>query len=135
MEFLGRAGSYIGGNVGFGSDQAAEMHEFVNTKLIALGGVEAGGHAALPEVVRTRTRAGLADAIAPVVSVGEAATGPTKIGSANPLHVVDKLLADSIYVRDLRIPAYPDTVVDNAAQVLDEVSVNMRADERAGFGG
>ena len=103
----------------------------MDAELICLRGIESFWHSTLPEVVRTRTR--FADAVAPVVSVGEAASGPAKVGCADALHVVDELFPDAIDVWDFGVAYDPHTVVDHAAEVFDEVSVDVRADDCAGF--
>src|SRR6266851_1291016 len=111
------------------------MHEFVNAKLVGLGGVGSGGHAALPEVVSPGPSGGVADPVAPVIPVGKAAAGPAEIRGADPLHVVHELLADSVHVRYGRVPAHPHAIVDDTPEVLDEVPIDMRADDGTGLAG
>ena len=124
-------GAYVRSYVGLGPDLAAEVHEFVNAKLIYFGSVYTFRRAALPEVV-CRGR-GIADAVAPVIAIGEAASGPPEIGSAETLHVVDESSADSLDIRDLRIPPHPDAVIDHAAEMFNKVPVDMRTDCGSGF--
>src|SRR6266566_2383134 len=105
------------------------MHEFVNAKLVGLGGVGSGGHAALPEVISAGSSGGVADPVAPVISVSKAAAGPAEIRGTDALHVVHKLLADSFHVRYGRVPADPHAIVDAPPEVLDEVPIDMPADD------
>ena len=69
---------------------------------VGLGVIQSGRHAALPVVVGARAGAA-ADAVAPVVAVGETAAGPAEVGRADALHVVDELPADAVDVGDLGI--------------------------------
>src|ERR1043166_7692783 len=99
MKFLRSAGAYICGYVGFGPEQSAQVHEFVNAKLVGFSSVHAFRRAALPEVIGARAR--FTDAVAPVIAVGETASGPAEVGRTQELHVVDELFADSIDVGDV----------------------------------
>src|SRR5580700_3288968 len=99
------------------------MHEFVDPELIGLGGIHAWRHAPLPIIVRARARRRFPDAVTPVIPVGKAAAGPSNIRRPDPLHVIHKLFADTVNVGDGRIAAHPYAIVDDAAKVLDEVSV------------
>ena len=132
---LRQFGPDVGGDVWLGADQAAEVHEFVNAKLVGLGGVDSGGHAALPEIVSAGPPGGLADPVAPVIPVGKATAGPAEIRRADPLHVVHKLFADSVHVWYRRVLAHPHAIVDDAAEVLDEVPIDLRADDGSGLAG
>ena len=131
VEFLRRPGSHVGGEVGLGAGQAAQTDELVNAELVRLRVVHAGRHTSLPVVVGARARAA-ADAVAPVVPVGEAAAGPAIVRRADALHIFDEPAAYAVEVGDFRIPPHPDAVVDHGAEVFDEVSVDVRADLRSG---
>jgi hypothetical protein len=74
-----------------------------------------------------------ADAVAPVVGVGEAAAGPAQDGSLDGAHGVDEGLADAVVVGDLGVFADPDAVVDDAAEMLDEVGVELGGDDADGL--
>ena len=132
VELARGARADVGRDVGFGADQPAQAHELVNAELVALHRVPSGEHAVLPVVVRSRTLVRRTDAVAPVVSVGEAASGPAQVRRADALHVVHELLPDAVDVGDPRLAADPDAVVDDAAEVLDEVAVDVGADRRPG---
>src|SRR5262249_35713553 len=81
-----------------------------------------------PEVRATRAIFAGPDAVAPIVAVGEASTGPTDDARLDPLHRFDQRLSDAADVRDLRVFADPDAVVDHAAQVFGEMAVDFRSD-------
>jgi hypothetical protein len=66
-----------------------------------------------------------------MVAVGEAPAWPTQVRSTNTLHVVNELLANPVLVRDPGIAAYPDAVIDYTAEMLDEVTIYVRVDNRA----
>jgi hypothetical protein len=127
VKLAGSAGADVGRQIRLGSHQAAEMHELLDAELVGLGRIHAGRHAALPIVIGARPSRRFADAVAPMISVGKAAARPAKIGRPNPLHVVDELFADAVHVRDRRVTPHPDAIVDDAAKVLDEVPINLRA--------
>src|SRR6516164_11825754 len=69
-----------------------------------------------------------ADAVAPVVGVSEAAARPAQHRSADSLHGVDEVLADAVDVGDARAFANPHAVVDDSAEMFDEVRVELRRD-------
>ncbi len=106
------------------------MHELVNPKLVGLGAVHALGHARLPIVVSTGAFCRFADAIPPVIAVCKTAARPAIVRYPDALHVVDELLANPADVLDFRVPPYPDSVVNNSTEMLDELPVQMRADLR-----
>ena len=66
-----------------------------------------------------------ADAVAPVVAFGEAAARPAQHRCLDRPHGVDERLPDAVGVADLRLLADPHAVVDHAAEVLDEVGVDL----------
>src|SRR5262245_43694257 len=96
--------------------------------------VQSLGHSVFPKVVRARTLAGRPNAVAPVVTVRETAPGPAKIGSTYASHVVNELFADAADVWDLRITAYPNTVIDDTAEVFDKMAIYVRVYFRPGLG-
>jgi hypothetical protein len=129
VKLLRRPRADIGCHVGLGADEPAQVHELLKAELVALHRVEAARHAALPEVVRARPGA-CADAVAPVVAVGEAASWPAQVRRADATHVVHELRADAADVGNRRVATDPDAVVDDAAEVLDEVAVEVGTDLR-----
>jgi hypothetical protein len=66
-----------------------------------------------------------------MVAVGEAPARPTQIRSADSLHVINEPLANPVYVRNPGIASDPDAVIDHTAEMLDEMPVQMRVDDRA----
>src|SRR6478609_6908031 len=84
--------------------------------------------AAGPEVGAPRPLIARAGAVAPVVAVGEAAARPADGALRQLLHPVDDGLPDPLSVGDLRAFADPDAVVDDAAEVLGEVAIEIRHD-------
>ena len=132
MEFLRRPRADIRGEIRLGPDEPAQAHELVDAELVALHRVPSRRHAVFPIVVRAGSPAHRADAVAPVIAVRETAPRPAKIRRADALHVVHELFADAVDVGDLRITADPDAVIDDAAEVLDEMAVDMGVDLRPG---
>src|SRR2546426_135393 len=68
------------------------------------------------------------DAVAPVIIIGKAAARPSQHGYADGFQVVHSLLAVAIDIRDARIPADPQASVNAGAEVLGEMTVQLRAD-------
>jgi hypothetical protein len=68
-----------------------------------------------------------ADAVAPVIVVGEAASGPAEYGDAKFAKIVDCGFAVAIDVRDGRIFSDPEAAVNAGAEVLGELSMQFGA--------
>src|SRR5262245_52819856 len=103
----------------------------MNAELVGLCRMPAGWHSMLPKIVSPGTPGRRADAVAPMVTIGEAPARPAQIRSADSLHVFNELLANPVHVRNLGIASNPDAVIDHAAEMLDEMPVQMRVDDRA----
>jgi hypothetical protein len=88
-----------------------------------------------PQLVLTFTgRLRAADAVAPVVFVGEAAARPAHQRHVQVLQRADHVVAPALGVRDLRFRTDPHAFVDAGAQVLGELAVDVLVDDGAGFG-
>ena len=107
------------------ADEFAEVDEFI--------GAEVVGFRASPEVGAAGALLGGADAIAPIVAVGETASGITDDRGFDLAHVVDEIFADTVDVGDFGIAADPDAVVDDATEVFGEVAVDFRGDHAEGL--
>jgi hypothetical protein len=81
-----------------------------------------------PEIGAPRTRSRRADAVAPVVAVGKAAARPADDAGLQRLEFVEQRLANAADVGNLRVLADPDAVVDDAAEVFDEVTAEVGCD-------
>src|SRR5688500_4137838 len=104
----------------------------MRAELICLRGVGTRRHLCFPVVVRARTSSPLTDTRAPVVAVRETTARPAQVRRGDALHIVDEGSSNSIDVRNLRLLADPNAVVDDSAEMLDEVSVDVRADDSSG---
>ena len=82
-------------------------------------------HAAPARVGPARPLPARADAVAPVVLVGEAAAGPADDGSFDTFQRVDEGGADTACVWDFGVFSDPDAVVDTLAEMLGELSENI----------
>ena len=118
---LRRAGADVAADVGDGVDLAAEVDEFVGAEAVGLG-------SAPEDVAGAGTGGGVADAVAPVVVIGEAAAGPAEDGGADGPKRVDGELAEAVGVGDGGFRSYPDAVVNTFTQVFDEVAVVLGID-------
>src|SRR5207244_9432544 len=114
------------------AEEAAEAHELVRAEPVRIEALRSDRRVAVaaraavdPEVGAPRPFVGRADAVMPVVAVGEAAAGPADHGRLELLQIVDERLAEAADIRDLRALADPDAVVDDAADMLDEMSVQL----------
>src|SRR5215813_7052858 len=133
VELPGRARTDVGGEVRLRADQAAKPHELMNAELVGLGRMPSGWHSMLPKIVSPGTPRRRADAVAPMIAIGEAPARPAQIRSADSLHVFNELFANPVNVRNLGITSHPDAVIDHTAEMLDEMPVKMRVDDRAWF--
>ena len=110
------------GEVGLAADGAAGVHKLVQA--------EAVGVLLAPEGGAGGTLVGGAETVTPVVGIRKAAARPAQERSLNCLHSVDEGLADAVGVRDFRVGANPDAVVNHAAQMLNKVAVDLGRDGR-----
>ena len=76
-----------------------------------------------------------ADAVAPVVLVGEAAAGPAQHRDLQLLERREHVVAIAARVGNRRVFADPDAFVDIAAEVLHELAMQRRIDRGAGLVG
>jgi hypothetical protein len=60
--------------------------------------------------------------------VRETTPGPANYAGAHRSQHVDDLLADAANVGNPRVLTHPDAVINNPAQMLYEVTVNLRRD-------
>src|SRR5262249_13601082 len=130
VKLPGRARTDVGREVRLRADQATEPHELMNAELVGLRRILAGRHPMLPEVVSPGTFGRWADAVAPMVAVGEASARPAEIRSSDSLHVINELLANPVVIRNPGIASDPNAVIDHAAEMLDEMPIQMRVDDR-----
>ena len=99
------------------ADEFAEVDEFVGAELIWIVSVAGGSRCeftAVPEIGAARTFVGRADAVAPVVAVGETPTGKADDGRLDLAHLFDERLADSIDIGNFGIFADPHAVTSLA---------------------
>src|SRR5207249_1865684 len=137
VEIASGQAAHIGRNVRRGAGQATEAHEFVCAETVwiePLGTFDGGAILRRPrvgpEAGAARAVAGRADAVTPIVAVGEAAARPADHRRLDLPQVVDQRLPDATDVGDLRVLADPNAVVDDAPEVLDEVTVDFGRDGR-----
>ena len=100
----------------------AQVEEFVRAELVGLRRVVP------PDVGAERPLVARADAVAPMVAVGKAAAGPAEIRDFNFLERGDNVVAHAAGVRELCVFADPQAVVNAAAQMLGEMSVDVAVD-------
>src|SRR5512146_1421428 len=114
--------AHITAEVRFSADQTAEANKFLGTYPIGfdhLPPVNVDPAGAL--VVRAYT-------ILPMIIVGKATARPTNDGWFHPAQGLDDISAKTSHVGDGRILADPDAVINAAAEVLGEMTVDIRVD-------
>ena len=111
-ELLDGAAAHVAGEVGLAPQLAAQLQKLVGAEGVVLRDAAPVGVddllAALPG----------ADAVLPVVGVGEAAAGPAQHGDAQGPQGLDHVRSHPVFVGDAGALAHVDAVVDAAAQVL-----------------
>ena len=124
--FLRSAGADIDGDIRVRPDLIDEVHELVRSKRVCLShaapvGVESYGSLR-------------ADALAPVILIGEAATGPANVRHFDRFQSAHNIVANPARIRDLGIGPDPNTFVNAVSKMLCELPENVAVDLRAGFG-
>src|SRR5690606_41216692 len=96
----------VAGDVAFGDRQLGAIHEFVGAEAVGLL------HATPVRVDLDPALVARADAVAPVVLVGETAAGPAHHRHVQLPQRGQHVVAVAAGVGDLRILAHPDAAVD-----------------------
>src|SRR5205823_6012373 len=79
-----------------------------------------------PKVGSLRPLVARSDPVAPVVLIGETSARPADYAGLHLPQRIDQLFADAVDIGNARTLADPDAVVYDAAEVLDEVPVDLR---------
>src|SRR6478735_2522097 len=74
-------------------------------------------------------------AIAPVILVGETASGPAHVRHLERFQCRHDVIADATCVRNRRIRPDPDSLVDTAPEVFGELAKDVAVDRGARTGG
>ena len=82
----------------------------------------------LHRLLWARPRVSWAHTVAPVVAIREASAGPADDGRFQALEVVNDSFPNAADIGDLRILSHPNAIVNAAAEMFREVSVNVRRD-------
>ncbi len=119
------AAADVARDVGLGAQLVHEIHEFVGAEVVVLDDAAPVG------VDHRGALLARADAVLPVVLVGEAPARPAQHGCLDPPKRRDHVVADATGVRDRRLGPHPDAFVDAPAEVLGEVAVDVAVDHNA----
>src|SRR5689334_8600447 len=138
IKLPGRQAAQVSRQIRLRADQTAEAHEFVGAKVIWIIFLRRVGEAfiaqaVVPEIGAARATGARPCAIAPVIAVGETAARPAHDRRAYALQMVYKGFANAADVCNLRVFADPDAVINDAAEMLGEVAVNLRRNHRRRF--
>src|SRR6185437_12119982 len=108
----------------------AEVGKFVRTEFVRLillrpvwGLLEIGRIG--PKIRAFRAPVAWADAVAPVVAIGKASARPANNRRLDALQIVDEFFPNASDVRNFSVLSDPDAIVNTAAQVFGEMSVNV----------
>src|ERR1019366_5960452 len=139
-EFLCREAAHVGGKIGLGAHlfaEPGELHGAESVRIIALRTVAARAFRPFPglypEVGTLGAFVARTGAVAPIVLVGKAAAGPANHARLDAPKGIHQLFAKPANVGDARVFAHPDAVVHHAAQIFDEVPIDLRRDRADGF--
>jgi len=125
---LDAAAADVAADVRLDAEQLAEVQELVRTEAVVLQGTA-------PVVVRQVAALLLrADAVHPVVVVGEAAARPAHHGDFQRLESVEHIFAVALDIGHGGVLAYPEAAVDAASEVLGELAVELGGNGLAGAG-
>ena len=120
QELLG--GPVVAGLQSLAAKPLAQVKKLVRAKVVRFRRV------APPKIDAFGPLVARADAVAPMVVVGEATARPTEIWDFDFLECRDHVGAHAVNILQLRILAYPQAIVNAAAQVLGEVAIDVAAD-------
>src|SRR6266568_9176550 len=129
IELLGWQAAQICSQVRLPADQLAKLHELISAEAIGIIAMSDGSRRRVsegPKVSPPWTLVHRADAIPPVIAVGETAAREAHDRRFDLPHLVDQFFANAIHVRDFRVLAYPDSVINHSAQILGEMAVDIR---------
>ncbi|GEM_PF-6546370 len=127
--FLHAARTEVAADIGVGADLLDQVEEFMGADGVVLL------HPAPVAVHTHRPFPARADAVAPMVLVGEAAARPAHHRHVQLLERGHHVLAPAARVGNGRIGPDPHAAVDAGAEVLGELAVDMAVDQRSGPGG
>src|SRR5207253_1014594 len=117
--------------VGLGAHELAQTSKLIGAEMIWLVHLGLIGVLELivnPEVGAPGACRPRSNAITPVVTVGEAATRPAKHARLDPAHLLNERRSNAADVGNLRAFADPHTVVDDSAEMLDEMAIDLWRD-------
>jgi hypothetical protein len=123
--FLRTARAHVAADIDLGADHFGECHELVSAELIRFR------HTAPVSVHLHRTLRAIADAVPPVVLVGKTPARPPHHRYVQVPERLDDVVAISVGVRNRRLLAHPHAFVDSRAEMLGELTVDVRIDDRA----
>src|SRR5205085_12271947 len=109
-----------------GPQHLTQVHELVRAEGICI-------NAAPARVGPPRSFVARADAVSPVILVGEAPAGPAQDGYTQLFQRRDDVVAQSARVRDWRVLAHPEAPVYQAPQVFGKLSVDITIDDPFGL--
>ena len=88
-------------------------------------------HAAPTRVRTSRSLVAWANAIEPVILVGETAAGPTQDGDTQFLQRREHIVTDAARIRDGRAFSDPDSFVNQTPKVFGKLSIDVAIDNRS----
>jgi hypothetical protein len=136
LKLHGRQTAHIRCQVRLGTNQFAKLHELIGAKfvrLITVVGRRFVAVGAVPEIRTPRPLVSRTDSVAPIVAVGEAAARVAHHGRFNLFHMLDHVATQPVHIRHFGLGSDPQPVVNHAAQVLREMTIDVGRDDSLRF--
>ena len=126
-ELFDRAASHVAAQIGLASDQFAEVEKLVCSEWIVLD-------SAAPVIVDLcRAVFGRTYAVAPVIFVGKASSGPSHYGHFEIAQGLEHVVTVAWSVGDRWVGAYPQASVYAWTEMLGKLAVYLRHDNSLGI--
>ena len=112
----------IARDIGLASDQLAKLHEFMRAECIILG------NAAPVRIDHFPAHCRLTDTVLPMIFICKAAARPPQNRHSDLTKSLNDILPDTADIRDRRIGADIDALIDAASEMLCKMAVYFRLD-------
>src|ERR1700677_3037766 len=130
-KFFCRQAANIHPQIRLAPNSFAEAPELIGAEAVGLVEVvcrRGTGIGLNPKIRSSRTFLGWTNPVAPIITVGETAAWIADHRSFYLAHFFDKILADAADIWDFGILPNPNSVIDDATNVLDKMSVDIWRD-------
>ena len=119
-----RTGAQVAIDISVCANEFHKIHELVSAELVGFGNASPVG------VYGNWSLVARPDSISPVILVCEASSWPAHHGNFERSQCGDDVLPKSSLVRNCRMVAHPNAVIDAMPQMLGELTVDVTIDDR-----